>query len=72
MDMHNEIVLRMEKEEGRVYRLHMPAQCPLGEAHDVVFQMLLQVSKFAQDNIEKMKEAREKDSNEVGEESEQK
>lgn len=64
MEMKNEIVLSVTKEE-RVYRMHLPAGCPLGEATDAAFEMFMQVDNFYKENREKLKEKRDAEAKEA-------
>jgi hypothetical protein len=59
MEVKTQIALEVEKAEGRIYRFILPAGAPLGEAQDAAFESLMQVAKWVQDNLEKLKEKKD-------------
>jgi hypothetical protein len=53
LDMHSTVQFKKEI-DGRLYLFIMPANAPVGEAYDVLFEGLSSVLAIANKNVEKM------------------
>lgn len=58
LDLHSTVQFRKEI-DGRLYVFTMPANSPVGEAYDVLFEGLATILQIANKNVDKMVRAEE-------------